>query len=227
MSLAGVYAVTVWARLHAHDPSSSPKKLGRPRRYLQYIRSLHPTRVWCTAKHTAQMLDDQRSEPSSGSRFAGLTRRAAAVRIQSVARGRQGRLRSERLRADRTIEADVRFYVTPVSELRIEIVKPSNLFASGGDGVQMLQYRLVGDAAARSLLNRLSKPNEDSDSILGSLAPLSPVTLTAEAKAAAHIPVDAAFFAFAYPLECLNASSKALFEAIIGSVSRYLIQWVR
>lgn len=116
---------------------------------------------------------------------------------------------------------DVRFYVVPVDGLRIELVAPSGASwatATGGDFMQ--HYRLVGDAAARSLLNRLSPPGEDSNSILGTLAPLAPVTLSPEAKKAAMIPAGAAFFSFAYPLDSLDASSKTLIETIIGSVSR-------
>ena len=160
-----------------------------------------------------------------------MERERAATRIQTMTRGRQSRKRAKtlvlalhaknRLRGKGSESflmqrplSDVRFYVAPVKELQVEIVEADAPAAS------MLHYRVVGDAAAISLLNRLSKPNESSSTIIGILSPLTPVTLGPEAKLAAGIPVNAAYFAFAYPLECLAASSKTLIETVIGSVSR-------
>ena len=142
--------------------------------------------------------------------------------IQSHARGKKGRMDSVRVREELLgNDFDVRFFVVPVIGLSIELVAPSGASwktATGGDFMQ--HYKVVGDAAARSLLNRLSKLGEDYTTILGTLAPLAPITLAPEAKKAAMIPVDAAFFSFAYPLDNLDASSRTLMEIIIGSVSR-------
>ena len=172
MSLAGVYAVT---RVQA--PRARPERLPKARSAAAILT------VYTLAAPHAGVVHGQTYGANARRPTLGAILWFALWKLDAKGRGgahperrsRPAGAPSQRAtRADRTIEADVRFYVTPVSELRIEIVKPSNLFASGGDGVQMLQYRLVGDAAARWLLNRLSKPNEDSDSILGSLAPLSP-----------------------------------------------------
>jgi len=86
--------------------------------------------------------------------------------------------------------------------------------------ISSLSYKVVGDKAAISLLNRLSRPGETAETIRGKLAPLSRITLVGEAKMKAGIPPRAQFFAFAYPLDCLVADTPTLLRTIIGSVSR-------
>jgi hypothetical protein len=85
---------------------------------------------------------------------------------------------------------------------------------------QMLYYKVTGDAAAVSLLNRLSALGQSAKTIRGRLAALTPISLTAEAKKRAQIPPKASFYAFAYPLDCMAADTATLLQAVIGSVSR-------
>ena len=84
----------------------------------------------------------------------------------------------------------------------------------------MLYYKVTGDAAAVSLLNRLSALGQSAKTIRGRLAALTPISLTAEAKKRAQIPPKASFYAFAYPLDCMAADTATLLQAVIGSVSR-------
>lgn len=108
----------------------------------------------------------------------------------------------------------VRMHLAPVLGLRIKVLQ-------GGDPTHMLSYQLEGDEASISLLNRLAAPGEDATTVLGTLAPMTPVTLSADAKVAAGIPAAAQRFAFAYPLaDSLDADTEALLQMVIGSVSR-------
>ena len=108
----------------------------------------------------------------------------------------------------------VRMHLAPVLGLRIKVLQ-------GGDPTHMLNYQLEGDEASISLLNRLAAPGEDATTVLGTLAPMTPVTLSADAKVAACIPAAARRFAFAYPLaDSLDADTEALLQMVIGSVSR-------
>jgi hypothetical protein len=108
---------------------------------------------------------------------------------------------------------DVAFFVAPVKGLDLQV-----LYAQTENTIN--SYKVRGDSAAISLLNRLSSKGEDATTIRGSLSAITPVTLDEVTKQAAGIPVAAKFFAFAYPLECLAGDVSKLFNLVIGSVSR-------
>ena len=108
---------------------------------------------------------------------------------------------------------DVHFHVAHVSGVSLQVVYAQS-------EKEMNRYKVCGDHAAISLLNRLSASGEDATTIRGSISSITPVTLDEVAKEAAGIPMAAKFFAFAYPLECLAADNAKLIEMVIGSVSR-------
>ena len=118
---------------------------------------------------------------------------------------------SNRLRSSQA--SDVTFFLAPVKGLDLQVV-----YSTTENTIN--SYKIRGDPAAISLLNRLSSRGEDASTIRGSLGNITPVTLDEVTKLAAGIPIAAKFFAFAYPLECLAADVAKLFNLVIGSVSR-------
>lgn len=108
---------------------------------------------------------------------------------------------------------DVAFFLAPVNGLDLQVI-----YAQTENTIN--SYKVRGDPAAVSLLNRLSSKGEDAKTIRGSLSAITPVTLDEDTKQAAGIPVAAKFFAFAYPLDCLAGDVGKLLNLVIGSVSR-------
>jgi hypothetical protein len=113
---------------------------------------------------------------------------------------------------EKRVDARGRYSLADVSPQREELAEPSgdlsprlSIAAFSSDAStqrmqeQMLYYKVTGDAAAVSLLNRLSALGQSAKTIRGRLAALTPISLTAEAKKRAQIPPKASFYAFAYP----------------------------
>ena len=116
---------------------------------------------------------------------------------------------------------DVCFWIAPTEvQVRVDMGSLDPTMDLESSFISSLSYKVVGDKAAISLLNRLSRPGETAETIRGKLAPPNRITLGGEAKMKAGIPPRAHFFAFAYPLDCLVADTPTLLRTIIGSVSR-------
>ena len=119
------------------------------------------------------------------------------------------------LHMQHTAPHDIRFFVAPCETLTLA-VSTSRSFANGS----LLSYQVVGSKAAISLLNRLSREGEDASTIRGNSSPITAVTLDDDAKRAASIPLRAAYYSFAYPLDVFDADVNVLLSVVIGSVSR-------
>ena len=90
--------------------------------------------------------------------------------------------------------------VLPRVELDLNVTHPQEGSSELG------QFLVVGPEKSVSMLLQ-AVPGR---SFSGSLSPLCRVTVPKEARASAVIPLDAAFFAFAYPLPNLEAGLKKL-----------------
>jgi len=103
----------------------------------------------------------------------------------------------------------VQYFLLPVAELELEIrseatPRASHHFEIVGEHANLLVTRLLGSSV----------------SLAGSLSPINPVTLPDDDKRAAGIPSDAAFFAFAYPLQDLAEAFDMLMKTVFSSIMR-------
>ena len=133
---------------------------------------------------------------------------------------------------EKRVDARGRYSLADASPQREELAEPSgdlsprlSIAALSSDAStprmqEQMLYKVKGDAAAVSLLNRLSALGQSAETIRGRLAALTPISLSAEAKKRAQIPPKASFYAFAYPLDCMAADTATLLHAVVGSVSR-------
>lgn len=103
---------------------------------------------------------------------------------------------------------EVEYFLLPTSvRLRVHSSTPRS---------SMPTYEMLGEHS-RNLVARLIDDG-DMVSMAGTLSPITPTTLPDGAKQAAGIPREAAYYAFAYPLECLAASFDAIMQAAFSGI---------
>ena len=85
-------------------------------------------------------------------------------------------------------------------------------------GQETHEFDVIGPGRAKAMLKREGVAGK---SMRGFLAPMTKVTLPDEVKESAGIPVNAVYYAFAYPLECLAGQMQRLLNAEAGNPEEF------